>query len=152
MADRERDHYLCRCMSRRYYIPVLPIGHINGKIAPQAYKAHNTDDPDKTTIDGYFYGYRHRYNPSKSCFAIRTNCRDLTKNPYTQAEQENRDLFSISLLEVQLHWQDPADRAKCIADFDRQDYYHTPRGFAVAMTRENGGQWPAEWSDAADNQ
>lgn len=133
-------------MSKRFFIPVLPVGHINGKIAPQSYKAKNTDDPDKKQIDGYFYGYRRKSNPSKSCFGIRTNCRDLIEHPYTTAEQENRDLFSISLLEVQIHWQDLEERALCVADFEKQKYYHTPRGFAVAMVRENGGQWLEDWT------
>lgn len=133
-------------MSRRYYIPMAPVAHINGKIAPQAYKAANTDDPDHTEIDGYFYGYRTRANPNKSCFAIRKQCRNLIDHPYTAAEQENRDLFSISLLEVNIHWQNPEERALCMADFDKQKYYHTPRGFAVALTRENGGEWLPEWT------
>lgn len=138
-------------MSRRFFIPLVPLEHINGKIANCKVKCPNTDDPEHTN-DGFMYGYRHGYNPHKSCFGIRIYSRNLLTNPYTAAEQENRDLFSISLLEVQIHWQDPGDRAKCIADFDKQDYYHTPRGFAVAMTRENGGQWPGEWTQAADNQ
>lgn len=137
--------YLCGTMSRRFYIPSLPVEHINGKIAPQAYKAANTDDPDKTEIDGYFYGYRHRYS-NKNCFAIRKNCRYLVDHPYTASEQENRDLFSITLLEVNLHWHNQAEKALCIADFERQTYYKTPRGFAVAMTRENGGEWLPEWT------
>ena len=132
-------------MSRRYYIPMAPVAHINGKIAPAAYKAANTDDPEKTEIDGYFYGYRHKFS-KKNCFAIRKRCRDLTKKPYTTAEQENRDLFSITLLEVNIHWHNLAERALCILDFDRQTYYHTPRGFAVALVRENGGEWLPEWT------
>lgn len=133
-------------MSRRFFIPVLPIGHINGKIAPQFYKAHNTTDPDKKQIDGYFYGYRRRANPTKSCFGIRTNCRDLLVHPYTTEEQENRDLFTLSLLEVSRHWLNQEEKDLCITDFEKQTYYHTPRGFAVAMTRENGGEWPPEWT------
>ena len=124
---------------------MLPVAHLNGKLAPVAVKVVNVDDPDKVEQDGYMYGYRHRYNPTKSCFAIRKNGRNLLTNPYTAAEQENRDLFSISLLEVQQHWYNYPDRAKCLEDFAKQDYYLTARGFAVAMTRENGGEWPAEW-------
>lgn len=132
-------------MSRRWYIPMMPISHINGKIAPQSYKASNTDDPEKTEIDGYFYGYRHKFS-KKNCFGIRKRCRDLTKNPYTTAEQENRDLFSISLLEVQMHWQNEDERKLCIADFEKQNYYHTARGMAIALVRENGGEWLPEWT------
>lgn len=132
-------------MSQRFFIPILPVGHINGKIAPQKYKAKNTSDEESQTIPGYFYGYRRKSNPNKSCFAIRTACRNLTLNPYTTAEQENRDLFSISLLEVNLHWQNLSERKLCIDEFLKQRKYTTPRGYAVAIVRFNLGEWPARW-------
>lgn len=132
-------------MSRRFYIPMVPVSHINGKIAPQWYKAKNTTDPEHTEIEGYFYGYRHIYNPSKSCFGIRKVRRNLLEHPYTTSEQENRDLFTASLIEVNTHLQVDGDRQLCEDSFAKQKSYNTLRGYAVAMVRANGGEWLAEW-------
>lgn len=133
-------------MSQRFFIPALPVGHINGKIANCRVKCPDTIDPEQEN-EGFFYGYRHAYNPDKSCFGIRVASRNLTVHPYTTEEQENRDLFTLALIEVNQHWQNLHERRLCLKDFDRQKQYNTPRGYAVAMCRYNGGEWLPQWSE-----
>ena len=130
--------------SRRYYISLAPFDHINGKMAPQRVKCPNTEDPEHTTVSGFWYGYR-RPGIDINRFAIRTQCRDLTTNPYTAAEDENRTLFTSSLFAVYDHKTVPGDWALMLKDFDRQTRYTTPIGFAVAACRSNGGEWLPEW-------
>lgn len=132
--------------SRRYYIAIAPISHINGKMAPNRVKCPNTDDPEHTHVSGFWYGYKRRSNPEVSRFGIRDKCRDLNTNPYTAAEDENRTLFRASLVAVYDHKAVQEDWALCMADFSRQDRYTTPIGYAVAAVRANGGQWLDEWT------
>ena len=131
--------------SRRYYIAIAPIDHINGKMAPARVKCPNTEDPDHTTVQGFWYGYK-RPNIDVSRFAIRTECRDLTEHPYTPAEDENRSLFTASLMTVRDHHQIAADWSLMLEDFHRQKRYTTPIGYAVAACRANGGEWLEEWT------
>ena len=131
--------------SRRYYIAIAPISHINGKMAPNRVKCPNTDDPEHTHASGFWYGYKRAARPDVSRFAVRTACRDLTTHPYTDAEDENRTLFTSSLFAVYDHKTEPGDWALMLADFLSQDRYKTPIGYAVAAVRANGGEWPLEW-------
>lgn len=131
--------------SRRYYISIAPVEHINGKMAPEYVKCPNTDDPEHVIVSGFWYGYR-RPNIPVSRFAIRTRCRDLNTKPYTPAEDENRILFTSSLHAVHEHHSIAQDWQLMMRDFRRQTRYTTPIGFAVAMTRQNGGVWPQYWT------
>lgn len=130
--------------SRRYYIALAPVDHINGKMAPARVKCPNTEDPEHTTVSGFWYGYR-RPKIDINRYAIRTRCRDLTQKPYTPAEDENRILFTSSLHAVYAHQAIPADWALMLIDFRAQDTYTTPIGFAVACCRSNGGAWLPGW-------
>lgn len=132
--------------SRRYYIAIAPIAHINGKMAPQRVKCPNSDDPEHLESSGFWYGYKRRTAPDVSRFGVRTLGRDLTRHPYTAAEDENRILFTASLNAVYAHKRVAADWSLMLADFNRQDRYATPIGYAVAACRSNGGQWLTEWS------
>lgn len=131
--------------SRRYYIAISPIDHINGKMAPTRVKCPNTEDPEHTTVSGFWYGYR-RPGIDINRYAIRTECRDLTTHPYTTREDENRTLFTASLHAVFTHKAIAVDWALMIEDFKHQDRYTTPIGFAVAACRSNGGEWLEEWT------
>lgn len=131
--------------SRRFYIAIAPVAHINGKMAPQRVKCANTEDPEHTTVSGFWYGYRRQANPDVSRFGIRTECRDLTTHPYTTAEDENRTLFTSSLFAVYDHKTIAEDWALMLNDFKAQKKYTTPIGFAVAACRSNGGEWLPEW-------
>lgn len=131
--------------SRRYYIAIAPVAHINGKMAPQWQKCPNTEDPEHTRAEGFWYGYKRRSNPDVSRFGVRVLCRDLTQHPYTPAETENRILFTASLQAVYEHKIIAGDWALCMEDFAAQDEYKTPIGFAVAICRAGGGVWPDGW-------
>lgn len=131
--------------SRRYYIAIAPIDHINGKMAPQRVKCPNTEDPEHTIVSGFWYGYR-RAGRQESRFAIRTQCRDLNTKPYTAAEDENRILFTLSLHAVFEHREIADDWSLMLHDFHNQTRYTTPIGFAVATCRGNLGAWPPFWS------
>lgn len=132
--------------ARRYFIGTLPVAHINGKIAPVAVKCSNTDDPEHAIEISFFYGYRHRATPNISRYGIRTQRRDLNTKPYTAHEDENRTLFTASLIAVYAHKKIAADWALCLADYDHQRNYATPLGYAVAAVRANGGIWLEEWT------
>lgn len=131
--------------SRRFYIAIAPIGHINGKMANGRVKCPNTDDPSHLEVAGFWYGYRRKAQPEISRFGVRTACRDLTVHPYTAAEDENRTLFTSSLFAVYDHKTVPDDWDLMLQDFNRQTRYTTPIGFAVAACRSNGGEWLPEW-------
>lgn len=131
--------------SRRFFISIAPLQHINGKMAPAAVKCPNTDDPEHSEVRGFWYGYRRQAAPDVSRFAVRTQCRDLQTHPYTTAEDENRTLFTSSLFAVYDHKEIAGDWALMLGDFSRQSRYKTPIGYAVAECRRNGGEWPQKW-------
>lgn len=91
------------------------------------------------------YGYKKKNAPEVSRFGIRYKCRDLNANPYTAAEDENRTLFRMSLDAVFTHKAIAGDWALCMDDFNAQERYLTPIGFAVAACRSNGGEWLEDW-------
>lgn len=132
--------------SRRYYIALAPVDHINGKMAPVRVKCPNTTDSEAVEVSGFWYGYRHHNRPDISRYGIRTMCRDLNTKPYTTAEDENRSLFTASLQAVNTHHSIAADWSLMLADFDKQRRYISPIGYAVAACRSNGGQWLPEWT------
>lgn len=132
--------------SRRYYIALAPVAHINGKMAPQWKKCPNTDDPEHTEAEGFFYGYRKRQRPDVSRFGVRSRCRNLIAKPYTAAEDENRILFTSSLFAVYDHKTNAADWGLMLHDFRAQKRYVSPIGYAVAACRANGGEWLEEWT------
>lgn len=119
---------------------------MNGKLAPNWRKCPNTDDTEHIETSGFFYGYRRAARPEVSRFGCRTKSRDLTKNPYTIAEDENRTLFTSSLFAVYDHQEIAADWEAMLLDFKAQTHYKTPIGYAVAECRRNGGEWPRRWS------
>lgn len=131
--------------SRRYFVALAPVAHINGKMAPVAVKCSNTEDPEHTKVKGFWYGYKRQASPDTSRYGIRTLCRDLTEHPYTPSEDENRTLFTTSLRSVYTHKNVPADWALMLHDFERQNRYSTPIGYAVAACRSNMGEWLSEW-------
>lgn len=130
--------------SRRYFIALAPVAHINGKMAPNWQRCPNTEDPDIKN-QGFWYGYKRAADPDTSRFGVRVLSRNLIDHPYTPAEDENRTLFTSSLFAVYDHKEIAADWALMLQDFKRQDRYGTPIGFAVAACRANGGEWLQEW-------
>lgn len=130
--------------SARYYIALAPVEHINGKMAPVKVKCPDTEDPEKVKVSGFWYGYRKK-GSNVSRYAIRETCRDLTKNPYTTQELENRDLFRVSLLCVYYNKNIPAHWEKMLLEYESQHDYLTPLGYAIAKVRENNGEWLERW-------
>ena len=129
--------------ANRYILTLAPVEHINGKIAPSVITCPYLPEGGKT--DGYMYGYRH-IGGIRNYYGIRTKCRNLSTNPVTDDEQANRAVFTASIICVNTNLQDPHKRALCAADFDKQTYYTTLRGFAIAAVRANGGYWLDDWS------
>ena len=131
--------------SRRYYIAIAPIEHINGKMAPVADVVHNEVNPPVDPTGGFWYGYRPRW-AKRSYYGIRTKPRNLTTNPYTPDELNHRTLFTTSLQAVNAAWGDVTKRNKCLEEFSTQSQYSTPKGFATGITYFNGGTWPVRWT------
>ncbi len=132
--------------ARRFFICYLPVQHINGKMAPVAYKVGNVPEGVQPNTNSFWYGYRRQSSPNVSRYGIRSQHRLLEEHPYTVAEEENRTLFTMSLEAVNLHRQIAADWQLCLDDFQTQKIYTTPTGYAVATCRANGGIWPANWT------
>lgn len=124
---------------------MAPVEHINGKMAPADYHVSNSLDPDSEPAASFWYGYRKQTSPGVSRYAIRSKRRNLTSNPYTDDESDNRDLFRQSCNVVYSNMQNGMRRLLCTADFNRQSDYVSLYGFAIAKTRENGGVWPRRW-------
>lgn len=132
--------------SKRYFITYAPIAHINGKLAPAAFKVSNVPTEEDVQDLQYYYGYRKRTSGNRSLFAIRSKPRILANNPYTGMEIANRALFTQSLEVCRDNLAIPANRALCQADYDRQTTYRTLLGYAVAAVHGNGGVWLEEWT------
>lgn len=112
-------------------------------MAPSSVKCKNTHNPDGAH-DSYYYGFR-RLVKSVNRYAIRSVPRDLNTNPYTSRELESRALFTSSIAEVQRYRREPQAWELCLQDFRLQHDYSTPIGYAIAMTRKNGGEWLPKW-------
>lgn len=132
--------------AKRFYIATLPVEHINGKMAPVKYKCSNVAAGEPVPDTSFWYGYRRKTSPFVSRYGIRTEHRKLEEHPYTIAETENRDLFRAALLAVNANHKIPANWELCREDFMAQEEYRTQIGFAIAMCRENAGQWLDAWT------
>lgn len=131
--------------SRRYFVTTLPVEHINGKMASSSTRCKNTYTPEEDQTS-YYYGYR-RHKKNVSRYALRSIPRDLNTKPYTAEENANKALFTASIAEVQRYRREPQAWSKCIEEFNQQNNYATPIGFAIATCRKNGGEWPSRWQD-----
>lgn len=129
--------------SRRYFTTILPVEHINGKMAPSSTRCKNTTTPE-AEHESFYYGYR-RMATRANRYAIRSIPRDLTTKPYTSRELESRTLFTNSIAAVQAYRREPQAWELCMQDFRHQQDYATPIGFAIATCRKNGGEWPERW-------
>lgn len=132
--------------AKRFFIAYMPVEHINGKMAPVAYKVSNVPEGMQPDANSYWFGYRHKASPNVSRYGIRTKHRLLEEKPYTIAEDENRTLFTMALQAVNEHREVAADWSLCLQAFENQKQYATLNGFAVATCRHNQGQWPQEWT------
>ena len=132
--------------SKRYFIAIIPVQHINGKMSRVVDKCPDTDNPDADTGVSFYYGYRRKSTPGVSRFGLREKGRDLTAHPYTPTEILNRELMRSTFDQVAAHRAVPDDWALMLQDFRLQHQYSTPSGYAVAMVRKNGGEWLTKWT------
>lgn len=131
--------------ARRFFIAYMPVDHINGKMAPVAFKVANVPEGMTPDTNSFWYGYRHKNSPDISRYGIRSEHRMLETKPYTPAEEENRTLFTMALNNVNLHRQIALDWQLCQQSFEQQKQYKTITGYAVATCRANNGEWPSYW-------
>lgn len=128
-------------LARRWATYYLPVEHINGKMAPSRIKCHN--QPDTSESDNFFYyGYRHRKRPNVSRYALRDRARNLSVNPYTQGEEQQKALFTDSVAEAKSVLSNPTKAAAAERDFRSQRRYVRLYNYAIAMIIANGGVSP----------
>ena len=128
-------------MSRRFFYTTLPIEHVNGKMSRAAQKVKNAQNSNPSE-SAFYYGYRHKKS-NLSRYGLREIPRNLTANPYTAAEQGNKDNFAQAVRNAKTIIATPAMKSKLLPLFERSDY-HRLYNFAVAKCRENGGEIPPE--------
>lgn len=126
-------------MSRRFFHTAYPVNHVNGKMSRVAAKVKNADNSDPSG-NAFYYGYRHR-DSSVSRYGFRELPRNLTVNPYTPAEQVNKDEFRQSVENAKSMARDAATRARLYNDFKKSNYTRF-YNYCLALCRANGGQIP----------
>lgn len=132
--------------SRRWYTTIMPVAHINGKMAPVSVKVSATSDPEDLTAEGFFYGYKHKSTPNISRFGLRVHRRNLITNPVTNDEQQNRDDFKEA---IQTTNTELSGGGVFVANarkaWLRNGTYATLRGFCIATYLANGLEFPTDW-------
>lgn len=131
--------------SKRYFISIIPVQHINGKMSRVCDRVHDTTTPDIDSGVSFYYGYRRQSHPSVSRYGLREKGRNLLTHPYTSNESSNRSQFTNTLTAVNAHRLIVEDWNLMLQDYRQQHKYSTPNGYAVAMVRANGGQWLSKW-------
>lgn len=127
--------------SKRYIIHIAPVAHMNGKLARQATVVHDNPVSDDSGGVSYYYGYQYA-GRERSRYGLREKARNLSVNPYTAAETDNRVYFKTCINTVDNALQDPAKLAAATAAFKTQHRYVILRNYCIAMTAHNGGVFP----------
>lgn len=127
--------------SRRYYIAIAPVEHMNGKLSQASEIVKNNPTSDSGQGVSFYYGYRLGNRPL-SRFALREKARNLSVNPYTADETANKQYFKSCTQVVDAALQDPVKRASAEESFKRQSHYVYLRNYCIAMTQKNGGVFP----------
>lgn len=131
---------------KRYIIYYAPVERINGKMARTAQKVSNVAEGKTPSANAFYYGYRRRASHSNSV-GLRELPRDLSTNPYTTAETNNKQLFSQSIAAAKAANSTPSIKAKAAADFRQQKQYVYFFGYLVAECRKNNGTIPQRWQE-----
>lgn len=127
-------------MARRYIIPLPPVGHMNGKLAPSSQVVHN--QPDTThTEDGFYYGYRYAARPDVSRFALRDKARNLSVHPYTLDEERTQQAMTDAVAYAQSVLADPQRRAAAASAFRTQHRYIRLYNYIIATAITMGTPW-----------
>lgn len=128
-------------MSRRFFYTTLPIEHVNGKMSRSSQKVKNAQNSNPSE-SAFYYGYRHKKS-NLSRYGLREIPRNLTANPYTAAEQGNKEDFAQAVRNAKTIIATPMMKDKLQPLFERSNYQRF-YNFAVAKCRENGGEIPPE--------
>lgn len=133
--------------SRRYYIALAPVEHINGKMAPVRVKCKNVQTEEQSEQDGFYYGYKKQATQGLSRYAIRTRGRVLSIHPYTSWERFYHQNFADSVTTIKnVKTRRPNSWRMMLAEFNTQKKYLYPWNFALAETIKNYSEWPSRWS------
>lgn len=126
-------------MSRRFFHTTMPIDHVNGKMSRVSQKVANATNSEPSA-NAFYYGYR-KDGKSVSRFGLRELPRNLTANPYTTAEQGNKEEFRQSVRNAKEMYRDENYKRQLQADFEKSTYtrFFT---YCLALCRQNGGQKP----------
>lgn len=122
-------------------IPLPPVGHMNGKLAPSSQIVHNQPDSSETE-DSFYYGYRYAARPDISRFALRDRARNLSVHPYTQDEERTKEAFTDAVAEAVDILHDPQRRASASEAFRRQKRYFRLYNYVIAeIIRRGASPW-----------
>ena len=126
-------------MSRRFFHTTMPIDHVNGKMSRVSQKVANATNSEPSA-NAFYYGYKVN-GKGVSRFGLREIPRNLTANPYTTAEQGNKEEFRQSVLNAKEMNRDENYKRQLQADFEKSTYtrFFT---YCLALCRQNGGQKP----------
>lgn len=129
---------------RRYIVNIAPVEHMNGKLAPASYVCHNQPDTDISDVS-FFYGYRYSSRPWISRYALRDRARNLEEHPYTQGEEQSKQMFSECVEQARTMLQSIEWRPKIVAAFNKQRQYIRLYNYTVAMLVTYKKAIPPEW-------
>lgn len=93
------------------------------------------------SANAFYYGYR-KDGKSVSRFGLRELPRNLTANPYTTAEQVNKEEFRQSVQNAKEMYRNADYKSRLLADFQKSTYSRF-YNYCLALCRQNGGQKPA---------
>lgn len=128
-------------MSVRFFETTMPISHVNGKMSRVAQKVKNAHNSNPSA-SAFYYGYR-KDGTEISRYGLREIPRNLTANPYTTAEQGNKEYFAQSVANAKLILTTPTMRAKALHLFEKSKYKRL-YNYCLARCRANGGEIPLE--------
>lgn len=126
-------------MSRRFFHTTMPIDHVNGKMSRVSQKVANATNSEPSA-NAFYYGYR-KDGKSVSRFGLREIPRNLTANPYTTAEQGNKEEFRQSVQNAKEMFRNADYKQQLQADFEKSTYSRF-FNYCLALCRQNGGQKP----------
>ena len=126
-------------MSRRFFHTTMPIDHVNGKMSRVSQKVANATNSEPSA-NAFYYGYR-KDGKSVSRFGLREIPRNLTANPYTTAEQGNKEEFRQSVLNAKEMFRDENYKRQLQSDFEKSTYTRF-FNYCLSLCRQNGGQKP----------
>lgn len=102
-------------------------------------KVANTTNSEPSA-NAFYYGYKVN-GKGVSRFGLREIPRNLTANPYTIAEQGNKEEFAQSVLNAKEMSRNEDYKRQLQADFEKSTYSRF-YNYCLAICRQNGGNKP----------